>query len=104
MLGRPLKKISSDGFIIDEFRYSDVVVGFDEGHTVAALRSKSPKACLLTKVCPGAPVEVMQRELTEHHYWIEVSAETLIINGDGCWGEVSIVGGRARDVRVRCSP
>ena len=103
-LGEPAEKEESDGFIIHRFVYSEVVVGFDEVGTVALIESKSRSACILTEICLGARIDSILSEISRHGYIHEVVGEKLIINGDGCWGEVHVLKGVADEVGVRCSP
>lgn len=93
-----------EGFISLEMKYPSIIVGFDEFETVALIESRSVNACILTMICPGAPLKQMQQELEKHGYLFEVFDDTLVINGDGCWGEVRLVKNRASSVRVQCPP
>jgi hypothetical protein len=103
-LGAPHERKKLEGFISIELRYPTIVVGFDEFETVAFIESKSVEACILTMICPGAPLVQMQQELERHEYLYEVLDSTLVINGDGCWGEVRLVKNLATSVRVQCPP
>lgn len=103
-LGSPDERKHLKGFIKVELKYPTIIIGFDELETVAFIESRSIKACLLTKICPGAPLEKMQQELEKHGYLSEVVDNILVINGDGCWGEVRLVKSRASSVRVQCPP
>lgn len=104
ILGAAAGHKKHEGFISIELRYPTIVVGFDELKTVAFMESRSAKACILKKICPGAHLVQMQQELEKYGYLFEVLDDKLVINGDGCWGEVHLVKSRASSVRVQCPP
>lgn len=103
-LGNPLKRRESDGFIVSSFDYPELTVAFDESRTVALIESRSSSACFLTKVCPGAKTKEIVDEIRTTGYSYQHQGERLILNGDGCWGEVHLSGGVAESVSIPCSP
>lgn len=103
-LGKPRSERVFENFIVLEAAYTNLIIGFDESDAVSELEARTSKACLLKRICKGATLLEMQAELEAGGYLFNVIADVLYVNGDGCWGEVRLSAGRARSVRILCSP
>jgi hypothetical protein len=103
-LGEPRSEKVFDSFIVLEAAYTNLIIGFDESDTVSELEARTSKACLLKRICQGATLLEMQAELGAGGYLFNVIGDVLYVNGDGYWGEVRLSAGRARSVRILCSP
>jgi hypothetical protein len=104
LLGKPARQRVFENFIVLEVVYPDLAIGFDESDAVSELEARTSKVCLLKRICRGMALSEMQSELRRHGYIFNVIGDVLYVNGDGCWGEARLSGGKAQSVRVLCSP
>lgn len=104
LLGQPLRIEKSDGFIVSQYFYSGLTLGFDEVDSVAFIQATAQSKCMLSKICLGVGIASIVKELSDSNVSYSLVDGVVIVNGDGCWGQIKFASDVASDVRVLCSP